>query len=428
VEQVPCVLHRWFLGGENWAHHPRIDLAELQQIVTALDLTLKARQRGVFQVEVPGGVLIGELVADPDCPDRRARPRNPFLLRAALVPFRLDGQSTEGVLSSLRALPAFDAPGEHSNLTIPVALAGFPAFPVRPRSPRCAPARESSRCPFRARRRVWLLAGLVLPLGVALCVGLVSSFSVRSRSMGPSHPLQARAGSWDPPPPVFSEWIDRLDHPYTTYLRAYSPTRAAHSRTPPPTYEEWRVGEGQRAYRDLHRPLPSALRLQVEQHRRPADLVEPARAVAAALQRWAGHPVVPEPRADASSLRTFDAFFLHLSRPIGLPRPGELDHPRYRFLWRLPADPVAEGVVIENEADLARHLEELLRHLGGRPESGILGLGWRALLRQIEAELDYDSWLKRQQRENPFVLDDNSNPDPIVQNEFERRFGGLLRH
>jgi hypothetical protein len=433
IERVPCVLHRWFVGGENWAHHPRIGLTELHRIVAALRQPLESRQRGVFRVEVQGGVVVGELLDDPDCPDRRARTRDPFLLRAAFVPFALDEQATRSVLSALRALPAIEAPGEHSDLTIPVARPTRPHSPCRRAGvssarPRAGLAKGPSCSRISSRRWVWfLLAGvLVLPLALGSIVFVGSrSASRHERSLSASHVAIDAGGLRDVgPPPEFAEWIDRLDHPYTVYLRTFPSAWGGRARTPPPIYEEWRLGEGQRAYRDRDRPLPRALRATVERYRRPRELVEPARAVAGLLHRWTGRPESPEPRADASCLRTLDEFFLHLSRPIGLPRPGELDHPRNRFLWRLPPDPVAEGLVIENEVDLARHLEELLRKLGGRPESGILGLGWRSLLRQIELELDYNTWLTRQSQV-PFVLPDSADPGPMVQSEFERRFGGL---
>src|SRR5262249_4738402 len=63
------------------------------------------------------------------------------------------------------------------------------------------------------------------------------------------------------------EWIERLDHPYTAYLRAFPAVRVAGAYPPPPVYEEWRATEGDRVYRDLHRPLPRTLQQLVERHR-----------------------------------------------------------------------------------------------------------------------------------------------------------------
>ena len=69
-------VHRWFESGESWAAHPWFDGRE--PLYDVLKPQLQGAD-GPFCVPGLGGLLIGEKVPDPDCPDPKARARHPTI-------------------------------------------------------------------------------------------------------------------------------------------------------------------------------------------------------------------------------------------------------------------------------------------------------------------------------------------------------------
>ena len=65
--------------------HPRTRRSP-SQIALALDATLKEGELGTFELPALNGVLVGETLPDPDCPDAKARPRAPTILRVVFFP------------------------------------------------------------------------------------------------------------------------------------------------------------------------------------------------------------------------------------------------------------------------------------------------------------------------------------------------------
>jgi hypothetical protein len=242
------------------------------------------------------------------------------------------------------------------------------------------------------RRRRWLIA-----IAAGTAVGLAVYLTTRARQSPPEQagtpsPTSADRPQAQPPDPAAVAWerYKRLEHPYIDFLDAVKHGRVADSRT----YEEWREGLPNARFQDRDKPLPEALRRQVEERRRPAPAFkEAARQMAALLRQWSGKPE-PSEQATDRPFPVIDQFFRYLVRPGTLPRPSEMDHPAIVFLWRLPRDPVAEGRTFDSEEDLKLPLCLLLRDLEGNPAAPLhLTLSTREILEHISGQLDYKSWL-----------------------------------
>jgi hypothetical protein len=399
-------VHRWFAGGEDWAYHPWFE-RHTAALLRSLDARLKSGERGAFEVDALGGVLVGETLPDPDCPDPKARERAPTVLRVAFVPRRLRDDERPALLVALREVSPPTRPGPDPSLLLPGGTVPPPlALPL-----------ESSRLP----RRALLVAAASALLALAGAVVAWSLWPEREDGTAAVAPEQTGRGDETHfaggDGPVTARQIDEVLGPYAAVRHPYVAFLKDRAERPL-SYDDWRRESGGRAYPDRDKPLPEAVRRLVERWRDPGPFAEPARKMAELLRAWGES----EPSGDLAARRPFlviDRFFAFLTRPRFVPRPVELDHPMTAFLWRLPADPVGEGVTFETEAELSARLSELLSHLDGRRSPSRGDLPATDLLRLIEQEMSYDDWL-RSQRGRTYA---HADRDPGAEvTAFGRRF------
>jgi hypothetical protein len=239
----------------------------------------------------------------------------------------------------------------------------------------------------------------------------------------------------------------RLDHPYVVFLKSQAErlpesVRVYQNRPELPTllpgfglrdnmsddalaeaiaerlqYERWREGPGWRAFADRDKPLPEELRRFTERFRQPSpSFRQAAGQMAQLLQRW-GEPEPSVQFAEQHPFTVIDRFFGFLTRPRSVPRPLTFDHPKVAFLWRLPADPVAEGLTFDNEKDLVHALRRLLFQLEGDAGDGETNVA--DLLARIDRAMSYRDWLLRQGKRT--YVDQSQEPPEDV-NRFVRRF------
>jgi hypothetical protein len=411
-------VHRWFSGGEDWACHPWFG-SHGRELLAALDRRLKSREEGAFRVEALGGVLVGETRPDPACPDPKARERRPCVLRVAFVGQPLTEAESDDLLRKLAELPLPDHPGAYPTLSIPLDVPPRPA-PLK--------IRTGGFPTVQPRRRRWapllaIIAGISVGTGIYLGTRPRHQAPEPSRSASPAPTV--RPVTEDRAPDEAARQWERyrtLEHPYIAFLREVRKGAGA-----TPVYEDWLDGHPHLRFADRDKPLPEALRREVEEHRRPSPAFkEAARKMAALLREWSGKPE-PSERAADWPFPVIDQFFRHLVRPGTLPRPWEVDHPANAFLWRLPHDPVADGRTFNTEEDLKMPLCALLRDLEGHPEAS-LHTNWstREILEGIDREMDYRAWARK--ADGHFALRPDEDPGPEVREGLARFQGGTARN
>lgn len=451
-----AAVHRWFAGGENWALHPWFAGRE-RDLYAALAPHLLAAADRPFVVPALGGVLVGERTPDPDCPDWQARSRHPFVLRAAFLSTEPDDTRQNDVLRKLRALPLPDRPGSDPALSIDIA-----ATPSRRADDRAA---DRPKVPVTSPIHGWFLVAIV-SVGVLTLAGVLIAVAlsgcggtpVTTPTTQPNRTSTTSSESTDPGPgptapaedlgeylgvrtrPRFlAELGDarKIDHPYCAYLRETADRLPAaanriadlakklglgsdESRSDIDrelSYDAWRRRVRGRTFRDAAKPLPQPLRGFVERFRTPElDLLEAAGEMAGLLRHWGETDVPP---AGRQPFPTIDRFFAVLTRPAGVPRPVEVDHPMIAFAWRFPADPVADGQTFDSADDLASALRRLLAHLDPEfnPLSGRESA--RDLVRRIGDEVRYPDWEKAHRSQSYRHAD--ADPGEKVRS-FVRRF------
>ncbi|MFO0979301.1 MAG: serine/threonine-protein kinase [Planctomycetaceae bacterium] len=85
TQTIALLFHRWFETGAGWACDSAL-LEKLSAFVRLLTPILQAPDRQEpFEIPVDGGVLIGLVEPDCDCPDPRAASRHPFILKAVFL-------------------------------------------------------------------------------------------------------------------------------------------------------------------------------------------------------------------------------------------------------------------------------------------------------------------------------------------------------
>ncbi len=409
-------VHRWFAGGEDWACHPWF-AGHGRELLAALDRRLKSREDGAFRIEALGGMLVGESRPDPDCPDPKARERRPCVLRVAFVGQPLTEAECDDVLRKLAELPLPEHPGAYPTLTVALEV-----------PPRPAPLKiRTGGFPAVRQRRLWVpwlavVAGTAVGTGIYL--GTRESHQAPnepSRQASPSPPERPVAGGRAPEDAV-RQWerYRNLEHPYIAFLHEVRKGAGAAL-----VYEDWLDGHAHLRFADRDRPLPEALRREVENHRRPSPAFkEAARQMAVLLRGWSGRSE-PSERAADWPFPVIDQFFRYLVRPA-LPRPWEVDHPANAFLWRLPRDPIAEGRTFDTEKDLKIPLCVLLRDLEGHPEA-VLHTEWstREILVHIAQEMDYRNWARR--AGGHFALRPDEDPGREVREALARFQGSAAK-
>jgi hypothetical protein len=433
-------VYRWFENGEGWAFHPWFSARGLE-LSRALDPVLK-RGGGLFCVPALNGYLVGEQSEDESFPDPKARLRRPTILRAVFFARRPIESDCQRAVAALRELSLPTQRREDPHLALDAERFADFAFEANEPATSIPTAGGAGR---GTSNRVRLVAAVLLGLATLI---LVSVLVVRHLQTGRPEPAPEPGpeaiGAPRPAPPIedpsvrldmltagrFRQALGphaKVDHPYTAYLKAQS------ERLPESTsvyqdrkqlrkllpdllrdvpadaekmsddalldtivaqlnYERWREGPGKRDYRDRDKPLPEDLRRFVERFRQPsAALQKSAVAMAELLQGWGERE--PSPRyAGQYPLTAIDRFFAFLTRPRFAPRPLTLDHPKVHFLWRLPADPIAEGMTFDNDVELAQALRQLLHHLDPRSNPRDESESSTELLRKIAAALHYDAW------------------------------------
>ncbi len=391
--------HRWFAEGEGWVCHPWYD-QNGREVLSVLNNKLNSSQEGDFCEVALGGVLVGESCPDQHCLDPKARDRHPSLFRVAFVPHQLDDKGRQAAREALRALPCPEHAGEDAELIIEISI------PPEPHGPRVAGANLLSSVPT-SKRISWVLVAALTGI-MSLMVLVYWSFPQPTAEQPAAATHTARVPSDIPhqtPPkkqPGRSEVEEQLrryqdvDHPYLAFLRAYPPS-GDHSRDSRLSYESWLEDNEHQKFVDRNKPLPQEIRREVEQYRKPnRDFKDAAKKMAKLLRGWQKQPEPSEQCAERCPFKVFDLFFAYLVRPGTLPRPWKLDHPQNVFLWRLPRDPVAEGLTFDHADDLEKPLRRLLADLQGVETSNLEKLSCEDLLHKIESEMNYQTWRERQ--------------------------------
>jgi len=449
-------VHRWFASGENWAVHPW--LAQRQrELLDALAGPLVGAP-GEFAVGGLGGVLIGEKITDPDCPDPKARDRYPTILRAVFVSRPPTETQQSELLAKLRAVPLPAEPGPNATLALPAAAEAAVA------------SSSEGFASLPPARRLTVLVGLGVISVVVTILGLrlvLKEQSVSSHT--PNLPNLFATGTTKEKPPVTRPASEALkpvqgevpylrertrkrfrqalsaseiyEHPYTIYLKEFAdrlPDSAATCRSDDDVlaalrdlfkrlnpeidakewnvdklqaaidrelnYDDWRQKAGRRIYADRDKPLEESLRRFVEQFRQPDKGISAAASrMADALSQW------NEPKVPASPFAVIDRFFAFLKRPADLP--ANLDHIGADFLRRLPIEAVAAGRTFDSEDELALSLRHLLYLLDREfnPQTGRMPAV--EIVDRIVAEMRFQDFVKKNKQRHYRDQD----PPPHVQ-------------
>ena len=443
------VIHRWFADGENWATHPWFGGRE-RQLMAALAPHLQVAS-DAFTVPGLGGVLVGETVPDPDCPDPKARSRHPTILRAVFVSHPPTDRQRRDLLAGLRRLSLPPGPGANDRLEIRA-----PA----PRQDAVTPETEPRA---KSKKPLLILAAVVaLLLAGGLVIGSWLKSGANANYGDPPtdpKPKPTTPANGRPPPvvPLPGEDADltpvggevpylnertarrfrqrvgtasKYDHPYVAFLTEFATRlpdaapsckdaadvrqglRKLHDIVLPGddtvewpaerlrqaidavlNYDAWRQAAGRRVYRDRDKPLDESLRRFVDPFRTPEPALRAAAiAMADLLETW-GEAGAKE-QAARQPLAVVDRFFAILTRPANLPTLLKVDHPHVEFLHRLPPEPVAEGKTFDEADDLAPALRHILYLLDRDFSPHADRSPAAALVRRVGVAMDYTAWIK----------------------------------
>ena len=106
VVSAPVVVFRWFPKGSGLAYPAKFDASTQQMVYESLDQVHRLANGSSFRVALKDGrYLIGDKLADDECPDERARHRFPYLIRAVMVDASLPEGVIESIEERLRHLP-----------------------------------------------------------------------------------------------------------------------------------------------------------------------------------------------------------------------------------------------------------------------------------------------------------------------------------
>src|SRR5438876_1003681 len=119
VESWPVAVHRWYADLEGWAYHARLS-EHLPALIDAIDGELKGRAGAAFSKPWPLGWLVGENVADPDCPNPNAVRRDPTIFRVVALGQQPTPAERDRLLLALRRLPLPAARGPRPDLQVQV--------------------------------------------------------------------------------------------------------------------------------------------------------------------------------------------------------------------------------------------------------------------------------------------------------------------
>lgn len=125
------VCHRWFSKGEAWASSDNLAPSTRQKVLDLLqkDLPLFRRvSKETPRYQVDGGVLLVRTSADPECPDMKARQREPVLITAVFVdavrPRDLQAQDADLLLNQAERLcRCLSTPNEAKGLRLQIPMA-----------------------------------------------------------------------------------------------------------------------------------------------------------------------------------------------------------------------------------------------------------------------------------------------------------------
>jgi hypothetical protein len=467
-------VYRWFDDGEGWAFHPWFS-ARGTELSHALDGVLKSAPAGEFCIPALDGFLVGEHCEDLNCADPKAQGRRPTLLRAVFLLRCPDAGSRKDLLEALRAVDLPRQRRQDPQLKIADDVRNRLTFeaPVERNGAHKFVADAAIEPQTSRHLGVGLILLLVIGAAIALMVGVLGFAFLgfhaadANRSTSPASPIQSSQPPADTSSSTSPGSLDnnlesltatrfrkalgpqaRLDHPYVAFLKAQaerlpetervyqnraelpklllgftlrdnlSDDALADALTEQMQYERWREASARREFQDRDKPLPEELRRFVERFRRPTPGFRRAAVQMAQMVRGWGEPEPSEQFAEQQPFTVIDRFFAFLTRPRSLPRPLMLDHPTVAFLWRLPADPIAEGQTFDRDPELAGALRRLLYHLEGEAARVDAEANVPALLARIEKAMNYRDWCAAGKR--TYVDAERGLPDEVVR--FARRF------
>lgn len=465
IPEGTVAVHRWFAGGEGWAMHPEL-AQRLNDVTDAVAPALRSPS-GEFVVPALGGFLVGEKLDDSECLDLKARDRHPTIVRMTLLTHQPSSSLRQDVLAKLGRLPIPTRAGADARLVLP----GYNA---------ALESAQKSATPNRGLVWASAAGAAVVCLALfvwaitrpgAEANGVTPTPNDVRPDDGNKPPANGNrpGGSEADLTPIEGElpylndrtraefrrkWeaVKMYDHPYIAFLDAWADRLPAsapkcktvddvraglrgllgHIRPGEPvdnltpsqlrdsidqllSYESWRARIGPRGFEDGAKPLPDGVRRFVHTFRRPdPGLDQLTKRMAELLELWRESGALVEQTRDPFA--TIDRFFALLVRPVKLPSPAKVDHPKVAFLVRLPSNPIAEGLCFNGEDDLAKSLRHLLYLLDREtdPHANTPGLD---TLNRIAEQLRYSEWLAKRSKQ---TFRDLSTNLPEVERECRR--------
>jgi len=168
----PVVVHRWFETGEGWAWHPDMPAAEF---VPCLAKVLRNRPESeeTGTLEMDRTWWLYHHAPDHQVGDRKARGRQPSILRAVALPGNLKNEYRARLAECLAEIPLPDRAGPTPELILEVPQAWLEVA----EEPQGRPARgERGRRPGRMTPSPWIGRMLVMTAIVACLVAFVVVF------------------------------------------------------------------------------------------------------------------------------------------------------------------------------------------------------------------------------------------------------------
>lgn len=439
---APVIVHRWFERGAAWAYAPEISDTKLE-IIASLDSELRKAVTGVFCHQTTTGCfMVGSVVGDPECPDRKAKDRGATILRAAMVASRPSSVQTAAIVEGLAQFWPI-RPGADSSLrvTVPNEFA------------QQAPGTVESNHSGRNRTKVFIATLAVAALAACgvlffqvfgpvdqkkrndlkpIALGMKQQladwgenvndltdndvvtryFQILSRSqfrkdgLAIDHPYVEFVNRLPPISirPTDGDWTDgdlnrglsdllaRFERRRDTGAVAPAPQNALRSIETAMNYDAWRR-KSRSAREGLERfaTSPDTDVLDYVERFRPTAASEFADVVATmqkALLRW--HVKVDQ---NENAFQILRKFFTTLERPewLGQCSAEDRSHAYWGFVDRLPGNSGCLGWTADDREQLEKALRSIAQRLGGSVE----GKTAQGLVETVVRQMDYEAWSSR---------------------------------